>query len=100
MELVEKRLKKKRVFCIHSNALGNREQALFVWRMAASVFPYCESLGGGYMVVVSNSPSAFHPDRFKSARGSDRLIAEICLVGVERIARISWRTWYTIMLAI
>ncbi len=68
MELVKKRLKKNRVFCIYSNALGNREQTLFVWRTAASVFPDCESSGGGYMVVASNSPSAFHPDHFKSAR--------------------------------
>ena len=86
MELVKKRLKKKGVFCIYSNALGNQEQALLVRRTAASVFSYCESFGGGYMIVASNSPFAFHPERFKNVRRSDRLIEEICLVGVERLA--------------
>jgi len=87
MQMVRRRLRRNGVYCIYSNTFGNQQQALLVRKTAASVFKYCESFGGGYMIVASNEPFSFRPREVVAinAAGHDRLIGEIARFGASNL---------------
>lgn len=65
MQMVRKRLKPGGIFCVYSNSLGNAAQAAVVRKAASEVFPYCESLGAGYMLLLSDSPIAYSEEKIR-----------------------------------
>lgn len=84
-QLVRKRLKKNGVFCIYSNCQGETQQAHLVRKTAASVFPYCESFGEGYMIVASDSPFTYDTTCLDDSANRDPLVREMRLHGARKI---------------
>jgi len=86
MELVKSRLKKKGIFCIYSNTMGNCEQALLVRKTASEVFPHCESFGKGYMILASNEPFTYDTARLgNETENADPLTVEIRNHGIDKM---------------
>ncbi|MDP6545323.1 MAG: hypothetical protein QGH60_15165 [Phycisphaerae bacterium] len=107
MELVKSRLKPGGVFCIYSNSMGYVEQAELVRATAANVFKYCESFGGGYMLMVSDSPIVYDRQSIEAKLQSegDGPFATECRskrMGVENLLkyhdspRLNWECPYII----
>jgi spermidine synthase len=89
MELVRSRLKPGAIFVIYCNAMRHAGQALVVRQTAASVFPFGESFGEGYLLAMSEAPYAFDAAGVERALASadpgDAFVREARSVGVDRI---------------
>ena len=107
MELIKSRLKPGGVFCIYSNSMGYVEQAELVRATAAAAFKHCESFGGGYLLVVSDSPIVYTEESIEAKLESegDGPLATECRsarMGVDNLVkyhdspRMNWKCPYII----
>jgi len=106
MTLVKSRLKPGGVFCIYSNDMDIADELSEIVRAtAASVFKYGESFGGGYLLVVSDSPIVYNRQSIEAKLRSEGPLAAECRsdsVGVDYLVkyhdskRKSWQCPYII----
>jgi len=98
MALARKHLKPGGVLCLYCNSGEHKGQALVVRKTATTVFPYGESFGRGYMLILSDRPIDYPtPESFEMVLrtfGPDDIVGQelrkVNLPPYHDVPRLDW----------